>query len=59
MFKSQKSAISIFSHPRWVSSGEQLGEWYGEDLTDHGETDIVAGKSQYSVTFSLSTFEKI
>ena len=31
--------LSVFSHPRWVSSGQQFRLWYGEDLTDYTEHD--------------------
>jgi len=29
--------LSVFSHPRWVSSGQQFRLWFGEDLTDDSE----------------------
>ena len=36
---SPELVLSVFSHPLWVSSGQQLRVWYGEDLVDYAETD--------------------
>lgn len=31
--------LSRFLHPFWVSSGQQLRVWYGEDLVNYTESD--------------------
>ena len=31
--------LSVFSHPRWVSRGQELRLWYGEDLAGIYEQD--------------------
>ena len=31
--------LSVYSHPRWVSSGQELRLWYGEDLVNSSEGD--------------------
>lgn len=36
---SPELVFSVFSHPLWVSSGQQLRVWNGEDLVDYLETD--------------------
>ena len=36
---SPELVLSVFSHPLWVSSGQQLRVWYGEDLVDYLEND--------------------
>ena len=36
---SPELVLSVFSHPLWVSSGQQLRVWDGEDLVDYIETD--------------------
>ena len=36
---SPELVFSVFSHPLWVSSGQQLRVWYGEDLVDYAEND--------------------
>ena len=36
---SPELVFSVFSHPLWVSSGQQLRVWYGEDLVDYVEND--------------------
>ena len=36
---SSELVLSFFSNPYWVSLGEELRLWYGEDFVDHNEYD--------------------
>ena len=36
---SPELVFSVFSHPHWVSLGQQLRVWYTQDLWDFYETD--------------------
>ena len=36
---SPELVLSVFSHPYWVSSGQELRLWYGEDFANLSEDD--------------------
>lgn len=36
---SPELVLSVFSHPHWVSSGQELRLWYGEDFANFSEDD--------------------
>jgi len=34
---SKELVLSVFSHPHWVTSGQELSLWYGQDLMNDSE----------------------